>query len=381
MDLTVVIFVLVYLAMALGHLPGLKVDRTGAALIGAMLLMITGKISPAAAWQSVDFNTIGLLFGLMVVSAAFVAGGFYDWVAAKLGEAPVGPRALLGLMVAVSAGLSALLTNDVVMVAMIPVLCAITIARGLNPIPFLLGLTFAANVGSTATLIGSPRNMILAETLHMSFTDFSRITLLPSVVSLVLVWLVLAAFYRNRWQLAAAEDTAATPTANMAAAAVDSAADVPVDNTVEASAASAVDGSTDGTAKMPADGSTQAAVVEAAAAAPAPQIKPFNKTETLKASVVTLAVIAAFVFTDWPHVLIALAAASLLLLNRKISSHTLLDDVNGNLLLLLMGLFVVNAAMASTGLPHQVMTTLHNIGVELHSPLQALLISAVVSDG
>src|SRR5690625_3666148 len=337
-----------------------------------MLLMVTGKISPTAAWQSVDFNTIGLLFGLMVVSAAFVAGGFYDWVAAKLGEAPVGPRALLGLMVAVSAGLSALLTNDVVMVAMIPVLCAITIARGLNPIPFLLGLTFAANVGSTATLIGSPRNMILAETLHMSFTDFSRITLLPSVVSLVLVWLVLAAFYRNRWQLAAAEETAATPAeadrpvagvdatsaANTAAASGDSAADMSVDKTVEASAASTVDGSTDGTAKMPADGSTQAAVVKAAAAAPAPQIKPFNKTETLKASVVTLAVIAAFVFTDWPHVLIALAAASLLLLNRKISSHTLLDEVNGNLLLLLMGLFVVNAAMASTGLPHQVMTTL-----------------------
>ena len=92
MDITLALFILVYIAMGVGHLPGFQVDRTGAALVGAMLLIVFGRITPTQAWASIDVNTIGLLFGLMVVSAAFVVGGFYDWTARKAesGSFPAG---------------------------------------------------------------------------------------------------------------------------------------------------------------------------------------------------------------------------------------------------------------------------------------------------
>src|SRR5690625_1522217 len=115
MDITtIVVFLLVYVAMGLGHLPWLKVDRTGAAILGAMLLLIFGKITPNAAWASINFNTLGLLFGLMVVSSAFIVSGFYDWVAEKIGVLTVSSPKLLAIFIVVSGVLSALLTNDVI---------------------------------------------------------------------------------------------------------------------------------------------------------------------------------------------------------------------------------------------------------------------------
>lgn len=327
MDITLALFILVYIAMGVGHLPGFQVDRTGAALVGAMLLIVFGRITPTQAWASIDVNTIGLLFGLMVVSAAFVVGGFYDWTARKVGGRKVGPNALLGLLIAVGGVLSALLTNDVVVVAMTPVLCAIALARKLNPVPFLLGFCFATNVGSTATLIGSPQNMIIAQALNISFTDFSSITLVPSIIGLFLIWLVLVVCYRGRWVL----ESASPPVAS----------------------------------------GTQPPLTSTA---------PLDTMETVKAGVITLALIAAFIFTDWPHMLIALAGASILLLNRKISSGDMLVHVDGNLLLLLMGLFVVNAAMAATGLPQTLLGDIKNAGIDLYAPVPMLLISGVLSN-
>tara|TARA_A100000171_G_C2137569_1_gene151591 strand:- start:81 stop:1331 length:1251 start_codon:yes stop_codon:yes gene_type:complete len=327
MDITLALFILVYIAMGVGYLPGFQVDRTGAALVGAMLLIVFGRITPTQAWASIDVNTIGLLFGLMVVSAAFVVGGFYDWTARKVGGLKVGPNALLGLLIAVGGVLSALLTNDVVVVAMTPVLCAIALARKLNPVPFLLGFCFATNVGSTATLIGSPQNMIIAQALNISFTDFSSITLVPSIIGLFLIWLVLVVCYRGRWVL----ESASPPVAS----------------------------------------GTQPPLTSTA---------PLDTMETVKAGVITLALIAAFIFTDWPHMLIALAGASILLLNRKISSGDMLVHVDGNLLLLLMGLFVVNAAMAATGLPQTLLGDIKNAGIDLYAPVPMLLISGVLSN-
>ena len=82
MDVTHLIFFVVYLAMGLGHIPGFKVDRTGAALIGGIAMIVAGKLTPQSAWNAIDYRTIGMLFGLMVVSAAFVVSGFYAWTAA-----------------------------------------------------------------------------------------------------------------------------------------------------------------------------------------------------------------------------------------------------------------------------------------------------------
>ncbi|QLH39536.1 MAG: transporter [Defluviicoccus sp.] len=322
MDLTLLIFLAVYLAMGLGHLPGFKVDRTGAALIGALAMLGAGRIAPQAAWNSIDYSTIGLLFGLMVVSSAFVVSGFYAWTAARVATLNVAPPILLAILVVVGGVLSAVLTNDVVVVAMTPLLVAITLSRGLNPVPFLLGFCFATNTGAAGTIIGSPQNMIVAQGLDMSFIGFLRVAGLPALLSLPVVWGIIAMLYRRRWQLAS---------------------------------------------PVPADASVAAPVA-------------VDRWETLKAAVVTIVVVMAFVFSDWPRELIALSAAALLLINRRIASTDMMKHVNGNLIVLLMGLFVVNAALAATNLPQHLLADLRSAGFDLHQPLWLFVVASALSN-
>jgi len=325
MYLTLLIFFLVYLAMGLGSLPGFRVGRTGAAVIGGMAMLGVGSITPQQAWNAIDYSTMGMLFGLMVVSAAFVVSGFYGWLAKKTASSNVSERALLAILIVVAGVMSAFLTNDVVAVSMSPLLLSITLARGLNPVPFLLGFCFAANTGAAGTIIGSPQNIIAAQKLHLSFAGMSEITAIPALLSLPVVWLVICFLYRGRWKLAA-----------------------PVTDS------------------------------KAAASAPAPP--PFSLGETIKASVTAIAVIIAFIFSNWPRETVALIAAGFLLLSRRVSSKSLLEEVDGELILLIMGLFIVNAGLSATGLPQQLVTDLARDGIDLNDPAVLFLISSVVSD-
>lgn len=323
MTLTIIVFLLVYIAMGFGKLPGFKVDRTGAAIIGALAMMAVGSITPPHAWDAIDYRTIGMLFGLMVVSASFVVSGFYNWTANKVAMLKVSAPILLAVLIAVGGLLSALLTNDVVVVAMTPLLVSITLSRGLNPIPFLLGFCFAANNGASGSLIGSPQNMIAAQGLDISFVGLLQASAIPALLSLPLTWAVLVFLYRNRWYIAK-------------------------DNAMAASLTN------DPAAKL-------------------------DIWETSKAGIITFIVIIAFVVSDIPRELIALTAAGFLLLNRSIASSDMLKLVDGNLLLLIMGLFVVNAAFASTGLPQQMLNDLRSNGVELNSPIVLFLVTGVLS--
>ncbi|MEX0422325.1 transporter [Providencia rettgeri] len=322
MTLTVIVFLLVYIAMGFGKLPGFKVDRTGAAVIGALAMMAIDSITPPHAWNAIDYRTIGMLFGLMVVSASFVVSGFYSWTANRVAMLKVSPPILLAVLILVGGFLSALLTNDVVVVAMTPLLVSISLSRGLNPIPFLLGFCFAANNGAAGSLIGSPQNMIAAQGLDISFVGLLQASAIPALLSLPLTWLVLVWLYRNRWYLTK-ENTLATP--------------------------------------------------------PKTTQETLNVWETTKAGVITFAVIITFIVTDIPKELIALTAAGFLLLNRSIASSDMLKLVDGNLLLLIMGLFVVNAAFATTGLPQQLLTDLRSYGVDLNNPLALFLVTGVLS--
>ncbi|MDP0496402.1 MAG: SLC13 family permease [Verrucomicrobiota bacterium JB024] len=331
LDLTLAVFLLVYVAMGFGTLPGFKVDRTGAAIVGSLALLVIGSITPKAAWDAIDYRTIWLLFGLMVVSAGFAVSGFYASTAQRVATLPVSPPVLLAVLIAVGGLLSCLLTNDVVVVAMTPLLVSVTLARGLNPVPFLLAFCFAANSGSAGTLIGSPQNMIVAQGLGLSFNGFLRVAGLPALLSLPLVWGVLAFMYRKRWALHAA------PTAE---------AEAP-DN------------------------------VETAAPATVPA---FDRWETLKAGVVAIGVVLAFVLSHWPRELIALAGAGVLLISRRTSSSDMLKHVDGNLLLLIMGLFVVNAAFAATGMPQTILEHMRNAGINLNDPLALFIVGGALSN-
>lgn len=321
MTLTIIVFLLVYVAMGFGKLPGFKVDRTGAAVIGALAMMAIGSITPPHAWNAIDYRTIGMLFGLMVVSASFVVSGFYSWTANRVALLKVSPPALLAVLIGVGGFLSALLTNDVVVVAMTPLLVSISLSRGLNPIPFLLGFCFAANNGAAGSLIGSPQNMIAAQGLDISFVGLLEASAIPALISLPITWLVLAWLYRNRWYISKDEMQTKPPT-------------------------------------------TQ---------------ETLNVWETTKAGIITFAVIVAFIVSDIPRELIALTAAGFLLLNRSIASSDMLKLVDGNLLLLIMGLFVVNAAFASTGIPQQLLNDLRAHGVDLNNPLALFLVTGVLS--
>tara|TARA_R110002095_G_scaffold214531_1_gene206716 strand:- start:35290 stop:35733 length:444 start_codon:yes stop_codon:yes gene_type:complete len=134
----IVVYIVVYLSMLLGGIPGLRVDRTGAALLGAILLLAGGSISEQHALNSIDVPTLALLFGLMVVSAQFQLGGFYTLVTHRVVMFDMAPATLLGVVIAVTAVLSAVLTNDVVCLAVVPLLSRMCFSKQLNPVPYLL---------------------------------------------------------------------------------------------------------------------------------------------------------------------------------------------------------------------------------------------------
>ena len=189
MDATIlIIFILVYVGMILGEIPGLAVDRTGVALLGAIALVASGIIHPSAAWEAIHVPTIALLFGLMVVSAQLRLGGFYFTLTRRLANAKVSPDVLLALLIGVSGLLSALLANDIVCLAMAPVLIEGCSRRSLDPVPFLIALACSANVGSATTLIGNPQNMLIGQKLHLSFAGYLIHSLVPTLLGLVVVW-------------------------------------------------------------------------------------------------------------------------------------------------------------------------------------------------
>lgn len=322
MNMTLIIFLLVYIAMGLGKLPGFKVDRTGAAIIGALAMLAIGSISAQAAWNAISYQTVSLLFGLMVVSGAFAVSGFYAWAANKVANLNISPSKLLAVFIVVSGVLSAILTNDVVVVAMTPLLVSITLARGLNPIPFLLGFCFAANTGSVGTLIGSPQNMIAAQALDVSFIELLKVAGLPALISLFIVWGILSYMFKGKWTI--------KKTASI----------------------------------------NQPSIIQ-------PEL---DIAETLKALIVTIGTVVLFVLNIWPQEIIALTAAGILLLDRKVASGDVLQQVDGNLLLLIMGLFIVNAAMATTGLPQALLHDLSHLGLDLNHPLSLFITSAALSN-
>jgi Na+/H+ antiporter NhaD/arsenite permease-like protein len=184
--LVVLVFVCVYLGMALGRWPGLMLDRTGIALVGAIVLILATAVDGEGVRAAIDVPTLVILFGLMVLSAQFAACGFYDWCSRRLARTPVEPPALLALTVAVSGLLSAVLANDVVVFAMTPMLALGLLRRGLDPRPFLIALTAAANAGSAATIIGNPQNILIGQFGGLDFLHFLAVCGPPAAAALVI---------------------------------------------------------------------------------------------------------------------------------------------------------------------------------------------------
>jgi Na+/H+ antiporter NhaD/arsenite permease-like protein len=170
--LTLAWFLLTYTGLALGKLPWLRTDRTGVALVGATLVLLTGLLGFDEAINAIDFRTIALLLGMMVVVGCLREAGFFGRLAGWVGAHFQTPFALLAAVFGLSGVLSAVLVNDVVCLALTPLVLHITRRLRLDPRPHLIGLALASNIGSTATPTGNPQNVIIDNLSHISYLRF-----------------------------------------------------------------------------------------------------------------------------------------------------------------------------------------------------------------
>ncbi len=321
MDTTIlIIFGVVYLGMLLGEFPGFALDRTGVALLGAIALVATRRVSVGDAWAAIDVPTIALLLGLMVVSAQFRLGGFYTAVSRRLAAAEIAPPRLLALLMGVAGLLSALLANDIVCLAMAPVLAAGCARRGLDPVPFLIALACAANIGSAATLIGNPQNMLIGQTLALSFGGYLLDGGVPAVLGLAAAWAIIALLHRGRWhrEVSVAEER---------------------------------------------------------------REPHWDRWQTTKGFAVLAGLVAVFLLApDVPREAAALAAAGALLLSRRFASRDILGLVDWHLLVLFAGLFVVNHVLESSGMLAAGLAALREGGVHLGSAPWLFGAAAILSN-
>jgi Na+/H+ antiporter NhaD/arsenite permease-like protein len=191
----VAIFVATYAVLAIGKVPIYRIDRAGAALLGASLMVAAGVLTTDEAYAALNFDTIILLLGMMIVVANLRVSGFFRlvnyWVVRHV-RRPIG---LLAAVVFVCGGLSAVLVNDTVCLVMAPLVLEVVLRLKRDPIPYLLAIAMASNIGSMATITGNPQNMIVGTLSHIPFGVFAA-TLAPiSAMGLVLVLALLALVY------------------------------------------------------------------------------------------------------------------------------------------------------------------------------------------
>jgi len=314
-----VIFGLVYLSMILGELPGLALDRTGVALLGAIAVVAVGSEPLVGAWSAVDMPTLYLLFAMMVISAQFRLAGFYTRVVRLLVAVAIGPVGLLGLVIGLAGLLSAVLTNDVICLAMAPILIDGCARRKLDPLPFLLALACASNVGSAATLIGNPQNILIGQSLQLSFMSYFVDAGVPALLGLGATWAVIALQFRGRWHREISVPHIEGP--------------------------------------------------------------PFNRWQSLKGVAVTAALVTAFLFLhDLPREGVALMCAGVVLLSRRMASREMMSLVDWHFLVLFVGLFIVNDAFQRTGAMDHAIDALRAGGADPSRPAVLFGLSAALSN-
>jgi Na+/H+ antiporter NhaD/arsenite permease-like protein len=191
------VFGLTYMALALGKVPGLRVDRAGIAMIGAAAMLAAGVLSMHDAVKAVDYETIILLFGMMVVVSYLRISGFFALVTDCIDGRFSGPYSLLGVVIVLSGVLSAFLVNDVVCVALTPLVLHLCERLKRPPIPYLVGLATASNIGSVATITGNPQNIMIGSLSHISYLRFAARLAPVAALGLMLTFVVVALVYRE----------------------------------------------------------------------------------------------------------------------------------------------------------------------------------------
>lgn len=193
----ILIFAFTYLLISGRRLKVLPLNRPAAALLGAVLMVAGGVMTPKQVYAAVDYDTLVLLLGMMLFTTYLFLAGFFDWAAGFVLRVAKTPQRLLLYLILTAGFLSALLVNDTVCLMLTPLVVAV-IQRGKLPLaPYLLALAMSANIGSVATLVGNPQNMIIGKLSGIPFAQFSLALLPAASAGLLIQYAVLAFGFRK----------------------------------------------------------------------------------------------------------------------------------------------------------------------------------------
>jgi Na+/H+ antiporter NhaD/arsenite permease-like protein len=310
------IFALTYGGIALGRIPGFRIDRSGIALLGAALTLVAQILTPEEAYRAVDLDTIVLLLGMMVIVAHLRLSGFFRTVNGFVVARAHAPAALLSAVTLTAGILSAVLVNDAVCLVMAPLVLDVTRRLGRNPVPYLLAVAMGSNVGSVATITGNPQNMIVGVISQIPFAAFAAALAPVAAVGLVVVVALILVLCRSEFR-------------------------------------------------------------HATALVPAPRPGRIHKPQMVKAVLVTLAVVAAF-FAGVPVATAAISGAAFLLVTRRVKPGKVYREVDGPLLLMFAGLFVVVAGAEKTLVTPEVIAAMR--GFDLSDTWILTALTAVLSN-
>jgi Na+/H+ antiporter NhaD/arsenite permease-like protein len=303
----------VFVALAAGGVPFFRLNRAAIAMLGAAALLALGVVSMAQAERAVDLGTLVLLLSMMVINGVLELGGFFTWAGELIIERASSPLALLILVVLTSGVLSALFLNDPVCLMLTPLVCGVALRLNRNPMPYLIAVATAANVGSTATITGNPQNLLIGASSGIPYLAFlarlGPVALVGLAIVVAVIWLLYPQEFRPGRGATRAQGNPPNPS-SFAAGAAPRLAGQPL------------------------------TMATAASTVYAPVLR--------KSLVVVAGLLAAFV-AGVPVALAAFLAACALLLTRRIKSEKVLLLVDWPLLVLFGGLFVVTGALELTG--------------------------------
>jgi Na+/H+ antiporter NhaD/arsenite permease-like protein len=274
--------------VAIGRYPWLRMNRATIALVGATALILSGAISLDEAYAALDLNTILLLFAMMLINVNLRLAGFFELVTARVVRLARSPRRLLGILILVSGVLSAIFLNDTIVLMFTPLVLEITRTLRRDPIPYLVGLVSAANIGSTATITGNPQNMIIGIASQIPFIEFTGALAPVASAGLVIAWGVLVVVYRSEFSAARFEQ--------------------------------------------------------------APQFEPTLYRPLLWKSMLASGLMLLAFILGLPIPLAALSAAALLLITRRLKPQRVFREMDWGLLVFFSGLFIVTGAIETAGL-------------------------------
>lgn len=316
----IILAMLTLIGVAIGRYPWLRMNRATIALVGATLAVVIGALTLEQAYAALDLNTLILLLAMMVLNVNLRLAGFFRLISTRMVRLAHSPRQLLAWLILAAGLLSALFLNDTIVLMFTPLVLEVTQALKRNPIPYLIGLTAAANIGSTATITGNPQNMLIGISSGIPYLTFTAFLAPVSLVGLGIVWMILILVYRQEF----APATLSAP----------------------------------------------------------PDLKVELYRPLLNKSLLATGGMLVAFLVGVPIPLAAMSAAAFLLITRRLKPERVFEEIDWGLLVFFAGLFVVTGALESSGVSAKLFMVLRPLAEQGVAPLSvvAVVLSNLISN-